>query len=260
MAVGGSSSAGVNGYPARRPMRAVLLAVILSTAAGLVWFSVLHQTESGCPSRRVENPGVENPSADPAATAAATSSQRLPANGLDTVPPAPPQFTRVQVLNANGVRGEATIVDGALAQLGFAPTTTPANDPQYPAFDLHCYGEIRFGAAGQAAARTLSLAVPCAELVRDGRPDATVDLALGTKFIALQPNDTARTALLDLAGLEQPVPARPSRSGLAAQTEPQEMTQVGPTSMAQSITDQPVTQSVPVVNPDLLRRARQVKC
>jgi LytR cell envelope-related transcriptional attenuator len=224
--MGGSSSARVKGYHARRPMRAVLLAVILSITAGLVWFSVLHQTEHGCPSRGVENrASLENPSrnvanqsADPAATAAATSSQRLPANGLDTVPPAPPQFTRVQVLNANGVRGEATVVDGMLAQLGFAPTTTPANDPQYPAFDLHCYGEIRFGAAGQAAARTLSLAVPCAELVRDVRPDATVDLALGTKFTALRPDDAARTALTKM------------------------------------------TQSVPVVNPDLLRQARQVKC
>jgi hypothetical protein len=234
MAVGGSSSARVSGYHPRRPLRAVLVALILSTVAGLVWFSALHQTENGCPSRGTEN----------------QSDQRLPANGLDMVPPAPPQFTRVQVLNANGVRGEATVVDGALAQLGFAATTTPANDPQYPAFDLHCYGEIRFGAAGQTAARTLSLAVPCAELVRDVRPDATVDLALGTRFIALRPNDAARTALLDLAGLGQSMPVRPSHGGLAGQGEPQVD--------SQSMTG--VTQSVPAVNPDLLRQARQVKC
>ncbi|MBV9730375.1 MAG: envelope integrity protein Cei [Pseudonocardiales bacterium] len=253
----GASSAQVKDYRTRRPLPAVLLAVILSTVAGLVWFSALHQTEGSCPSRSAESrPGVEDQNAD----AAATSSQRLPANGLDTVPPAPPQLTQVQVLNANGVRGEATVVDGALAQLGFAPTTTPANDPQYPAFDLHCYGEIRFGAAGQSAARTLSLAVPCADLVRDARPDARVDLALGTKFIALRPNDAARTALLELAGLRQPVPgqpvpgqpvpAEPSHGGLAA---------VGPQSMTQSVTGEK-TQSVPVVNPDLLRRARQVTC
>jgi hypothetical protein len=248
----GASSAQVKDYRTRRPTPAVLLAVILSTVAGLVWFSALQQTEDGCPSRDVASrPAVESQSAGPGTTAAATSSQRLPANGLDTVSPAPPQFTHVQVLNANGVRGEATVVDGALAQLGFAPTATPANDPQYPGFDLHCYGEIRFGAAGQAAARTLSLAVPCAELIRDARPDARVDLALGTKFIALRPNDAARTALLDLAGLGQPVPAGPSHGGLAAQREPQ----VAP----QSTTDE-WTQSVPVVNPDLLRRARQVTC
>jgi LytR cell envelope-related transcriptional attenuator len=230
-----TSRARVPDYRTRRPMPAVLLAVVLCTVAGLAWFSVLHQSEDSCPS-----PGAENQRAYPAAT----FSQRLRADGLDGVPPAPPQFTHVQVLNANGVGGKAAVVDGALAQLGFAPTPTPANDPHYPDFDLHCYGEIRFGTAGQAAARTLSLAVPCAELVRDVRPDARVDLALGTKFIALQPNDAARTALLDLARLEQPVPA--GHSDLA--------TRVGPQSMTQT------TQSGHMVNPDLLRRARQVKC
>jgi hypothetical protein len=161
----------------------------------------------------------------------------------------------VQVLNANGVRGEAAVVDGALAQLGFAPTTTPANDPQYPAFDLHCYGEIRFGAAGQAAARTLSLAVPCAELVRDVRPDAGVDLALGTKFIAVQPNNAARTILRELAGLERSVPVGAARGGLAARSEPPEITppaSQSTTSMTQSV--------VPLVDRDLLRQARQVRC
>jgi len=230
----GSSSARVKGYRTPRPMRAVLLAVVLSTAAGLVWFSALHQTQDGCQ---------------------ATSSERLPANGLDTVPPAPPQLTRVRVLNAGGVLGEAAIVDGALAHLGFAATTTPANDPQYPAFDLHCYGEIRFGPEGQAAARTLSLAVPCAELVRDGRPDTGVDLALGTRFVALRPNDAARTALLDLAELGQPVPAQSSLRSLGTQVGSRSMPQPGP----QAVTARRA-QSVSGVSRDLLHRARQVSC
>ncbi len=235
-----STTGRVKAYHTRRPVPAILLAVILSTVAGLVWFTVLHQTEGGCPSRSA---------ASQSTTAAVPPSYRIPANGLDTVLPAPPQFTHVEVLNAGGVRGKATVVDGALAQLGFAPTSTPANDPQYPDFDLHCYGEIRFGAEGQAEARTLSLALPCADLVRDVRPGARVDLALGTQFVALQPNDAARTALLELAGLGQPVPAGPSRGGLAAQVGTQPMAGMAG-----------VTQSVPMVNPDLLRRARQVTC
>ncbi|MBV9012232.1 MAG: envelope integrity protein Cei [Pseudonocardiales bacterium] len=214
-------------------MPAALLAVILSTVAGLVWFGALHQTGDACP----------RPNGD-------SSSQLLPANGLDTVPPASPQLTRVHVLNANGVRGKAATVGDALAQLGFA-TTTPANDPQYPAFDLHCYGEIRFSAAGQAGARTLSLAIPCAELVRDLRPDAGIDLALGTKFVALRPTEAARIALGDLAGLGHPGPAGSSRDGVVAAPQ-------GPPSMTQFVTER--TQPVPVVNPDLLQRARQVKC
>jgi hypothetical protein len=209
------------------------LVVVLSAAVVLVWTSVLHQTANGCQSAVVD------------------SSQRLPANSLDDVMPAPPQLTRVQVLNANGVRGEATLVDGTLAHLGFAPTTKPANDPLFPRFDLHCYGEIRFGAAGQAAARTLSLAVPCAELVRDARPDAGVDLALGTKFLAVRPNNAARRALLDLtwqAGPSRPAPAGPPRRGLAAASDlPAGFEAMPPP-------------AVPVVNPDLIRQARQVKC
>lgn len=235
MAAVGSSQTRVPGYRTRRPMPAVALAVFLSIVAGLVWFGVLHHTENDCQS------------SDPAA-AAAGSSQRLPASALDAVSPAPPQLTRVQVLNANGVHGGATIVDGALANLGFASTTKPANDPLYPGFDLRCYGEIRFGTAGAAAARTLSLAVPCAELVRDAREDTGVDLALGTKFRALQPNDAARSALLDLAGPGRPVPAEPNRGGLAAEPGP------GPASGA-------ATQlAIPVVNPELLQLARQVRC
>lgn len=242
----GSAHARVGGYRTRRPMPAALLAVILSIVAGLVWFSALHQTVNACP-----RPNSDSPSGDPAAS---SFSRRLPANGLDTVPPAPPQLTRVHVLNADGVRGKAATVGDVLAHLGFA-TTTPANDPQYPAFDLHCYGEIRFGVAGQAGARTLSLAVPCAELVRDLRPDAGIDLALGTKFVALRPTEAARIALGDLAGLGHPGPAVSSRGhsrdGVLAAP-------LGPRSMTQFVTER--TQPVPMVNPDLLQRARQVKC
>ena len=218
----GPSRARVEGYRTRRSMPAVLLVVILGAAAALVWFTVLHQTEQSCQS--------------PAPSSAAV---RLPANGLDAVSPASPQLTRVQVLNAGGVRGAATIVNATLGQLRFAPTNTPANDPHYPDFDLHCYGEIRFGVTGQAAARTLSLAVPCAELVRDGRPDAGVDLALGTKFGAVRPNDAARGALLELAELGYPEVAGPARGGLASQHG---------------------SETHPMVNPELFRLARQVKC
>ncbi|MGH3779456.1 MAG: envelope integrity protein Cei [Pseudonocardiaceae bacterium] len=239
MAAVGSSGGRMQGYRTRRPMRALVLVVILSSAAGLVWLSVLHQTENGC-----RSPG-------PTAAGQIVSGRQLPADSLDAVPPAPPQFTRVRVLNANGRPGEATVVDAALAQFGFASTTTPANDPLHPDLDLRCYGEIRFGAAGQGAARTLSLAVPCAELVRDVRPDSDIDLALGTKFIALRPNGAARTALLDSAGLGRLTRVVPPRGGLAAQPEPP--------SMAQSTTS--ITQSaVPVMDPSILRQARQVTC
>ncbi len=226
MAAVGSVGGRARIFRTRRPMRAVLLAVILSATAALIWLPVLHQNNSGCPA-----PGPD----------AVTQGQRLPASGLDGVAPAPPQLAQVQVLNANGVLGEATIVDAELAQLGFAATAAPANDSLYPAFDMRCYGQIRFGAAGQAAARTLSLAVPCAELVRDIRPDSVVDLALGTQFTVVQANDAARTALLTLAGFGQSAPDGPTRGGLAT-------------------ADLPQPAAAPIAHPDLLHRARQVKC
>ncbi|MGH3898077.1 MAG: envelope integrity protein Cei [Pseudonocardiaceae bacterium] len=210
----------------RKPMPAVLLAVILSTVAGLVWAAVLQpeSTAGGCQ----------------AAVAASTPGQRLPFDGLDRVAPASPQQVRVQVLNASGTRGEAAIVGGGLSELGFAPTDTPADDPLHPAFDLRCHGEIRFGLAGQAAARTLSLAVPCAELVRVVRPDSMVDLALGTRFTTLRPNAAAYQALQDLTEPDQSALGEPSPGGLAAQA-----------------VRQPVT---PSVAPTLLNQARQVRC
>ncbi|MGH4008428.1 MAG: envelope integrity protein Cei [Pseudonocardiaceae bacterium] len=228
-------------YRARRPMPAISLALALSTVAGLVWASVLlpEAAAGGCQ--------------DAATVAAVTPGQRLPADGLDGVSPAPPQQVRVQVLNAGGMRGEAAIVGGGLSELGFAPTDTPANDPLYPAFDLRCHGEIRFGVAGKAAARTLSLAIPCAELVRDARPDAMVDLALGTEFTALRPNVSARQALDVLSQPGQPAPVEASQGGLAAQHRFPSMTQ--------PITAQPIAESVtPEVDPTLLSRARQVTC
>ncbi|MGH3983428.1 MAG: envelope integrity protein Cei [Pseudonocardiaceae bacterium] len=229
-------------YRARKPMRAVFLALVLTTVAGLVWAIVLRPdpTAGGCQV------------AAEATGAAVTPGQRLPVDGLDEVSPAPPQQVRVQVLNASGERGEAAIVGGGLSELGFAPTGRPANDPVHPAFDLLCYGEIRFGVAGQAAARTLSLALPCAELVRDPRPDSMVDLALGTKFTALRPNTAARAALQRLGQLGPPAAVESSQGGLAAQADPPSPAQSEP----QSIT-QPVT---PVVAPILLSQARQVKC
>jgi hypothetical protein len=221
----------VAAYRTRRSMPAVVLAVILCTAAGVVWASVLQ------PAPRASDCRV----AAETTGAAVTPGQRLRADSLDGVPPAPPRQVQVQVLNANGMGGVAAITGGRLSELGFAPTGTPANDPLHPALDLPCHGEIRFGVAGQAAARTLSLVMPCAELVRDVRQDSTVDLALGTEFSALRPNGAAREALRGLDELGQPAPTGPSRGG-----------QAGGGQAGQLIAS--------VVNPDLFLQARQVTC
>lgn len=218
-------------YRARNPLPAAIVIVALAAVAGLVWVSVLNQpdpTAGGCVAAAVAATGSST------VPAPLRYGQRLAAHGLDSVAPAPPQHVVVQVLNANGERGEAGIVATELANLGFVPTAEPTNDPLHPGFDLLCHGEIRFGPAGQPAARTLSLAVPCAELVRDSRPDAVVDLALGTEFVAVRPNEAAREALRNLVALGEPV--RSGQGGQAAGA------------------------AVPAVDPELLHQARQVGC
>lgn len=217
-------------YRARKPLPAVLVIMLLGVVAGLVWVGVLNRPDPASAGCRAAAEAAARSSAAPAPVA---PGQRLSAEGLDAVPLAPPQHVVVQVLNANGQRGEAGVVAAQLAEWGFAPTAEPTNDPLHPAFDLLCHGEIRFGPAGEAAARTLSLAVPCAELVRDTRPEGVVDLALGTEFTKLQPNDAARRVLGDLVRLDQPF--LPWDGGQAAGHPP-------------------------AVDPELLRAARMVEC
>lgn len=218
------------GYRKRRPLPALVLIVVLGMVAGFVWVSVLQDSDErpGC--------GPATPSAAGASASAAPRGDRLARNALDRVPPIPPQLVRLQVLNGNGMRGEAGVVNSKLRDLGFVPAAEPANDPLHPGFDLTCFGEIRFGAAGEAAARTLSLVVPCAELVRDVRPDNVVDLSLGTEFTEIAPSPAARRVLDQLTRLGAPAPPAPPQGGQAAE---------------------PVA---PTVDPEALREARSATC
>jgi hypothetical protein len=74
----------------------------------------------------------------------------------------------------------------------------PENDPLYDD-TMSCRAQIRFGPRGTAAARTLSLVEPCAELIRDNRKDATVDIAIGQQFDDLRPNTQSKEVLEQLA-------------------------------------------------------------
>jgi len=183
---------------------ALLLILLLSSLASMVWVIVLDSTESqtllSCPP---PSPGDRGP----------PFVEVLERTALDEVRHAPPKLTRVQVLNGNGQRGEAALVSAGLAGLGFQPAGVPANDPLHPTFELTCHGQIRFGHAGAATARTLSLVVPCAELVRDLRPNDVVDLALGTSFTRLEPSAEARAVLASLVRLGQAAPPSEAPQG-----------------------------------------------
>lgn len=186
-------------------MPAMILILLLTAVAGVVWINVLNGTDLetlGCP-----------------AAGAVRAGEVLARAALDDVSPAPPQLVRVQVLNGNGERGEAATVAAGLTDLGFVLAAEPANDPLHPAFDLPCHGQIRYGEAGVAGARTLSLVVPCTVLVLDGRPGDVVDLALGTDFTELSASQSTRDVLTSLVELGPPAAeaaAEPGEGGQAA--------------------------------------------
>lgn len=178
-------------YRRRRPLPAIIILVVLATAGVMVWAHVLSQAgnstvQSSCPASAI------TPAKLPPITP-------LSYSALNAVQPIPAADVRVRTLNASKQTGLAGRIALELSHYGFTQAAAPADDPRYPQGDMKCFGQIRFGANGEAAARTLSLVVPCAQLVRDNRQDASVDLALGTYFTDLAPSSDATTVLAQLA-------------------------------------------------------------
>lgn len=182
-------------YRRRRPLPALLLVLVLGLVATVVWFKVMdNASESAGPAHCA--PPKTTPTV-PAGQPVPTRGKALKPTALDRTDPAAPPAVLVRVVNASGQRGQARLITETLRGLGFSQVGEPANDLLYGE-EMACRSQIRFGAQGTAAARTISLIEPCAELVRDERKDATVDLALGGKFDDLDPNDAARSLLEQL--------------------------------------------------------------
>jgi len=211
-------------YRRRKPLPAISLIVVLGLIATIVWIRTIEsaerRTDTRCaPPQPVAATGT-SVAAEPTTEAAKPPlGEVLTRDALDAVEPLPPDAVKVTVLNANGQRGQAALVSGVLTNdLGFGTAGEPPNDPVYPAFDLDCVAQIRFGPSGLAAGRTLSLVVPCAELVRDERDNDTVDLALGHKFDGLRPTPEAKEALRRLTELATAKPGEPAGGQQAAPT------------------------------------------
>jgi hypothetical protein len=120
-------------------------------------------------------------------------------DALDRTDPVPVSDVQFRVFNASTQRNQARFVATTLTDLGLQQAAEPGNDSVYPAQDMTCRGQLRFGAPGAGAARTLSIIEPCLELVRDDRQDATVDIAVGKKFDEVKPSQNARKVLDQLA-------------------------------------------------------------
>lgn len=127
-------------------------------------------------------------------------------NTLAATRPADPSQIPLRVLNASTVTGQAKTVTDELRNAGFTAIDQQGNDPLYPASDLHCYGEIRYGWAGLAEARTVLIIAPCAQLVRDERSDNSVDLALGALYKVQPISASVRDELTQIKNAAAPPP------------------------------------------------------
>lgn len=183
-------------YRRRRPLPAILLMVALCLVAVIVWLKVL-----GSDSSSAGAVSCNPPRSTPAVISGqppTTLGQALAPDALDRTAPVAPANALVRVVNASEQRGRAAESTEMLRQLGFAQIAAPANDTLYTASELDCRAQIRFGQQGAAAARTLSLVEPCAQLIKDERQDATVDFAIGNKFDAVSPKSEGRRLLVQL--------------------------------------------------------------
>ncbi len=177
---------GRDGYRQRNVLPAALLVIVLAVAGILTWTVVFANSTSGA---------VTSCNVSPVAGAGAVQG----ASALDEQAAAAPGDVRVRVLNGAGQRGQAQLAASELGELGIGEAAPPDNDPLFPAQDLSCVGQIRYGPSGAGAARTLSLVVPCAELVADTRGDDSVDLALGSDFRDITPAQPVSDALRALS-------------------------------------------------------------
>ncbi|MEV0681625.1 envelope integrity protein Cei [Actinosynnema sp. NPDC050436] len=235
----GSGSGGSTRYRRRRPVPALVLFALLAVTSVVVWNRVLADAGDVDAAIRCNTPGsAPSTTAAPAGGAPPAAPPVMGAvlghDALDRTEPVPAGSVQFRVFNASTQRNQAKFVATTLAELGLKQAGEPGNDPLYPAQDMTCRGQIRFGAPGAGAARTLSLIEPCLELVRDDRQDATVDVAVGKKFSEVKPNHDARKVLDQLAAWAE---QQPDRQG-GQVSEP----------------------STPSVNADNLQAARDVHC
>jgi LytR cell envelope-related transcriptional attenuator len=181
----------------RRTRTLVIFAILMITAT-VVWARVFTTI-----------PGIDALVGCTPAPVSARGETPIDYNGLNAVAPTPPDQVSVRVLNGSSQRGAARLLSAQFDNLGFQRAAPAADDPQYPYGNMGCVGQIRFGARGEGSARMLSLLIPCAQLVRDSRADASVDVSIGTRFNGLVVTSAAHQLVTQLMAWSQQHPVPP---------------------------------------------------
>lgn len=153
------------------------------------------------------------------------SSTTEPTNGSTTSAPEPEPCVTVTVTPGAGLPSAAQVttnVYNATDRTGLAASTAEElqvrgfligvidNDPL--AKTITGVAEIRHGPSGEQAARLMAFYLPGAELVDDGRKDATIDTVLGAAYTAVAPQSEVDAAL----AAPSPSPSGPGCSPTSA--------------------------------------------
>jgi len=204
-------------YHRRRRAPILVVIAVLLIGTGVAWFEVLKPVPAASTGCNQPGPAPEVGSTTrrtTGATGVTAGSTASKTNSVSTttpirtslgsfanpgsltgVRPADPATVAVQIYNASKTSGLAKTVTNDLRAAGFTSILAGANDPLYPAFDLVCVGEIRYGQAGTAAAKTMLMIAPCAQLVLDNRISDSVDLSIGARYRYAPPPDTVKAQL-----------------------------------------------------------------
>lgn len=149
-------------------------------------------------------PSSASRSSTPRSTTPSTLGTFTDKNTLSRVRPSAPEDFVVNVFNASEQRGMAKTLSDEMRSVGFERIDLVDNDPLYPAYDLRCVGEIRYGNAGVASARTALMMMPCAQLVVDNRVDDSVDIAVGALYTFAVTSDEVKAVLTSISQAAAP--------------------------------------------------------
>jgi hypothetical protein len=166
----------------RRPLPALAFIGALCVLTAVVWFRVLHRTDSAASPPRPSCP--------------TTSASAAPAKPKQTVLPVPAKIS-VLVLNSTERTRLATRTARKLHKQGFKITDAADDKPLYGGNGkpISGVGEIRFGPTAKPAATLLHYLFPAATMKQNDSSSGVVTISLGADYKKFVPFAKVRKTL-----------------------------------------------------------------